>query len=315
VSYFKGFFMIDKENTGAKRATIVTMATAFGLIALKLSVGLMTGSITVLASAVDSCLDFLVSAFNAIAVRQAGRPSDEAYNYGRGKLEGMAATLEGGFILLSSLYIGRNALYRFAHPLSLSRSDLNVATGVMVVALVITAFLVAYLNRMAKLSRSLILEADAMHYRTDLLTGAGILTSLIAIRLTGWQRIDPIVALILAVYIAAASLPLMRKGLNQLLDRALDRVLVERIRAVAESHAMVNGVHEMRSRLSGDTYFIDFHLVLSESMSLGQAHRISDEIENRIRALETAKWSISIHLDPVDDSHRDQRLRGVRQPN
>ena len=154
----------------------------------------------------------------------------------------------------------------------------------------------------------MILEADALHYRTDLLTGAGVLAALIAIRLTGWQILDPLVALGLSIYIAAASLPLLRKGLGQLLDRSLDPVLVERIRSVAESHAMVNGVHEMRSRLAGDTYFVDFHLVLSESMTLGQAHRISDEIEDRIRALEPARWSINIHLDPVDDSRRDQRL-------
>jgi ferrous-iron efflux pump FieF len=106
-----------------------------------------------------------------------------------------------------------------------------------------------------------------------------------------------------------AAWPLLRKGLDQLLDRALDPGLVERIRHLAASHPQVNGVHEMRTRLAGDTYFVEFHLVLSESISLGKAHRISDAIENDIRALEQARWSINIHLDPVDDSHRDQKLR------
>ncbi len=305
-----GFADPEAARVIARKATLITTVTAFGLIAIKLTVGLMTGSITVLASAVDSCLDFLVSAFNAVAVRQAGRPSDEAFNYGRGKLEGLAASFEGAFILVSAVYIAWQSIQRLTHPQTLLPADLNIAAAVIVLSISVTGTLVFYLKRASKIARSLILEADAMHYRTDLLTGAGVLGSLIAIRLTGWQILDPLVALALSIYIAAASLPLMRKGLGQLLDRSLDPILVERIRSVAESHAMVNGMHEIRSRLAGDTYFLDFHLVLSESMTLGQAHRISDEIENRIRALEQVRWSINIHLDPVDDSHRDQRLMG-----
>jgi ferrous-iron efflux pump FieF len=293
----------------ARRATLVTMATAFSLIALKLGVGLWTGSITVLASAVDSCLDFLVSTLNAVAVRQAGRPSDAAFNYGRGKLEGLAAFAEAAFILLSAAFIGYQAYSRFISPQQLGIRQIDVAIGVMLASLIVTGFLVAYLKRAANSTRNLILEADALHYRTDLLTGVGVLISLIAIRFTGLDWLDPAIGLALAVYIAVAAWPLLRKGLDQLLDRALDPGLVERIHHLAASHPQVNGVHEMRTRLAGDTYFVEFHLVLSESISLGKAHRISDAIENDIRALEQARWSINIHLDPVDDSHRDQKLR------
>lgn len=293
----------------AKRATLITMATAFGLIALKLTIGIWSGSITVLASAVDSCLDFLVSTLNAVAVRQAGKPSDAAFNYGRGKLEGLAAFAEAAFILASAGFIGYQAISRFSAPIPLGTQQIEVALGVMAISFVITAILVSYLKRAASRSRNLILEADALHYRTDLLTGAGVLLSLGAIRLTGLTWIDPAIGLVLAVYIAVAAWPLLRKGLDQLLDRALDPALVERIRALAAAHPQVNGVHEMRTRLAGDTYFVEFHLVLSESISLGKAHRISDAIENDIRALDKARWSINIHLDPVDDSRRDQKLR------
>jgi ferrous-iron efflux pump FieF len=265
----------------------------------------------VLASAVDSCLDFLVSAFNAIAVRQAGKPSDESFNYGRGKLEGLAATLEGGFILVSAAYIAKQAIERLTTPSPIIAHELSWATWVMAISFCITAGLVFYLSRASKQARSLILEADAMHYRTDLWTNLGVLASLGTIHLSGWNFIDPMVAMGLAVYIAAASLPLLRKGLNQLLDRSLDARLVERIRDIANAHKEANGMHELRTRLAGDTYFVDFHLVLSENIPLGRAHRISDEIENQIRALEPARWSIQIHLDPVDDSRRDQKLAGL----
>jgi len=301
----------DAARRLTQKATLITSATAFGLILMKLTVGLTTGSITVLASAVDSCLDFLVSAFNAVATRQAGRPSDEAFNYGRGKLEGLAASFEGGFILVSAGYIGWQAMARLMRPQVLEAKNLDIAVIVMAVSLGVTYVLVRYLGRSAaQAAGNIILEADALHYRTDLWTGVGVLLSLFAIRLTGWNWLDPVIALGLAAYIAGAALPLLRKGLEQLLDRALDPVLIDRIRSVVASHAMVNGMHEMRSRRAGDTNFIDFHLVLSESMTLGQAHRISDEIENRIRALDPSRWSIQIHLDPVDDSRRDQRLRG-----
>ena len=109
--------------------------------------------------------------------------------------------------------------------------------------------------------------------------------------------------------VARASVPLMRKGLNMLLDRALESDLVERIRDLAMSHSgKVNGLHELKTRRSGDTNFVEFHLVFDEDIRLREAHRIADEIEMRIRKLEKARWIVNIHLDPVDDSRSDRTL-------
>jgi divalent metal cation (Fe/Co/Zn/Cd) transporter len=109
--------------------------------------------------------------------------------------------------------------------------------------------------------------------------------------------------------VAKAAIPLLRKGLNMLLDRALEEPLVEGIRHIAESHnGRVNGVHELKTRRSGDTRFVEFHLVFDEDITLREAHRIADEIEMRIRLLENGLWIINIHLDPVDDSNRDRKL-------
>jgi len=174
---------------------------------------------------------------------------------------------------------------------------------------VVTFILVRWLRKAARQTDNLVLEADALHYRTDVLTNGGILIALIIMRFTGFVMLDSIVALIMAAFIAYASLPLLGKGLNMLLDRALDAELVDRVRSIAANHSpLVNGVHEVRSRRSGDLHFVEFHLVFDEHTQLGVAHRVADEIEMRIRALKPVRWSVNIHLDPVDDSFRDHKM-------
>ncbi|MDB5048309.1 MAG: cation diffusion facilitator family transporter [Fibrobacteres bacterium] len=287
------------------------------LILVKLFVGLSTGAVVVLASAVDSMLDFLVSSFNVYAVRSAERPSDQTYNYGRGKMEGVAAFSEGLFILASALYILRQAIFkfltpgtfRFHLPKAIPTAGLTWAMAAMAFSLLITAALVAYLKKRAEESPSLIIRADTLHYQTDLLSNGGILVALLLIRLTGWAWLDPAIAVGVSLFVARAAIPLLRKGLAMLLDRALEEGLVENIRKIAESHShRVSNVHELKTRRSGDTNLVEFHLVFDENIKLREAHQIADEIEMRVRALEKARWIINIHLDPVDDSHRDQKL-------
>ncbi|HLP40465.1 MAG TPA: cation diffusion facilitator family transporter [Fibrobacteria bacterium] len=292
-----------------RRATLVAASASLLLICLKLGVGLATGTVSVLASAVDSLLDFLVSSFNAYAVRTSERPSDEIYNYGRGKIEGIAALLEGLFILGSAVYIMREALISFDRPEPLGAGNLRWAVLAMTLSLALTTVLVLYLTRLARRTRSLVVEADLAHYRVDLISNGSVLLALGIIRLTGWDWIDPLVALAVSVLVARAALPVLRKGLHMLLDRALDPSMVERIRALAEGHnRRVNGVHEVKTRRAGDTNFVDMHIVFDESIRLLEAHRIADEIEAGIRGLEPVRWVINIHLDPVDDSFKDGRF-------
>ncbi|MEO7425551.1 MAG: cation diffusion facilitator family transporter [Fibrobacteria bacterium] len=308
------------SHSAPRKATLMASLGALVLILVKLTIGLSTGTVVVLASAVDSALDFLVSSFNAYAVRSAERPSDQTYNYGRGKMEGVAAFSEGLFILASALYIMRQAIYKFMTPGSLDfhlpaplpAAGLGWAMAAMGFSLVLTYFLVGYLKKRAAESPSLIIRADTLHYQTDLLSNAGIFVSLVIIRFTGWAWLDPVVAMGVSLYVAKAAIPLLRKGLAMLLDRALDAELVEGIRRIAASHSdRVTGVHELKTRRSGDTNLVEFHLVFDEHIKLREAHRIADEIEMRVRALENARWIINVHLDPVDDSYRDQKLAAL----
>ena len=293
-----------------RKATLAASLASLLLILVKLAVGISTGTVMVLASALDSLLDFMVSSFNAYAVRSAEKPSDKVYNYGRGKMEGVASLLEGLFILASALYILRTAIFKFRSPASsISIHHINYAIGAMVFSLIVTWALVVYLRKMSAQSDSLIIRADTVHYQVDLLSNGGILAALILIRFTNWPWVDPIIAVGVSAYVGKAAIPLIRQGLNMLLDRALEEGLVENIRHIAESHSgRVTGVHELKTRKAGDTNFLEFHLVFDEDIKLREAHHIADEIEMRIRKLDKGRWIINIHLDPVDDSNRDRKL-------
>ena len=291
------------------RATRLTTAFSLSLVLIKVLTGFYTGSVAIFASAVDSFFDFIVSTFNAVAVRSAEKPGDKSYNYGHGKMEGLAATFEGLLILGTAVFIARQALIRMWQPSPISNASLNLAAGVMTLSLIASLGITIYLKRATKLSPSLVLEADALHYRTDVYSNAVILLGMLAIRWTGWQMADPLLALAVSIYIVKEALPLLRKGLDMLLDRSLSASLVESIQTLASTHSkLVNGVHELKTRRSGDTNFVEFHLVFDEHISLGQAHLVADEIEARIRDLEKAKWSINVHLDPEDDSVDDRQL-------
>lgn len=309
----------EDSHKAAHQGTFVATLTALVLIMVKLAVGVLTGTVVVIASAVDSFLDFVVSSFNVYAVRSAGRPSDPAYNYGRGKIEGVAAFSEGLFIMASALYILREAALKFIVPGSLGLhwrlpgpiavTALDWAMAAMTLSLAITAVLVWYLKRKVQESTSLILRADTVHYQTDLLSNGGILATLGLVRLTGWAWLDPVIGVAVAAYVAHAAVPLLRKGLAMLLDHALEDHLVDSIRAIADSTSpRVNGVHELKTRRSGDTNLVEFHLVFDEDIGLREAHQIADEIEAKVRALADTRWIINVHLDPVDDSFKDQKI-------
>ncbi len=299
------------KSTGmspSKKATLLTSGTALLLIIVKFTVGILTGTVSVLASAVDSLLDFLISTFNVFAVHNTEKPNDEAYNYGRGKIEGIASALEGLFIIISALFIIEQSILKWMNPEIIPKKDLLIAMAVMAFSMMITLVLVLTLKRLMKGSKSLVVQADALHYKTDLITNAGVLLVLFLIRLTGYQWLDPFIATAMALYITSSALPLVTRGWQMLLDRALESSLVDKIKSIAENSSdKINGFHELKTRHSGNTNFVEFHLVFDESITLLEAHHIGDEIEAKIRALENCPWVINVHLDPVDDSHRDQK--------
>ncbi len=291
--------------TPQRRATMVASATALFLICIKLVVGFMTGTVVIIASAIDSMLDFVVSLFNYWAVRESERPSDSQFNYGRGKIEAIASVFEGTIVTLSGFFIIYAAVSKLNTHAVTTKIDLSL--WVMAASSIVTFLLVLYLNKTAKATGSMVLQADALHYKTDLYTNAGIMVSLGLIAATGLDMIDPIVSIIIAVYIIGSAYGIIKEGLSVLMDKALDEETVAKIEDIVTSTSpRVHSYHHLRTRSAGTMFFVECHVVFDDKILLAEAHYIGDVIEDKIRHIDPdAKWVINIHLDPRDDSMKD----------
>ncbi len=286
-----------------KKATIVSSTTATILVIIKLFIGIMSGSVAVLASAIDSFLDLAVSNFNYFALHNSEKEPDERFNYGRGKIEALASVIEGLVVTLSGLYILYTAIDKLMHEQK--TSYLNESILVMAISFVITGALVMFLNHVAVKTNSLVIRSDALHYKTDLFTNAAILISLVVIHFTQFHMIDSILGILIAIYIIYAAYGLIKEGILVLMDIALPDELVEKIKKVIIRHPDIVDYHFLQTRGAGRDAFVSVHIVFNMATSLYEAHKVCDTIEHEIAKLDdTLQWSIVIHPDPYDDSGR-----------
>ncbi len=284
-----------------KKATIVSSCIATILIIIKLTVGVLSGSISVIASAIDSVLDLIVSAFNLFAITKSEKPADKEFNYGRGKIEALAAVIEGTIITISGFFIFYEAVKKAIENEPTKLLDISIM--IMSISIVLTIGLVIFLNYVAKKTNNLVIRSDALHYKTDIYSNGAILIALVLIHFTGIQLIDSIFGGAIAIYIIYSAYEIIKEGVLMLLDIALDKEIVEKIQDIIISENGVTDYHFLKSRKSGKTNFIDVHVVMTPNISLVEAHDISDSIEAKIKELDKdSEWSITIHLDPYDDS-------------
>ncbi len=283
-----------------KRATIIATMVATTLTIVKFSIGVASGSIAVLASAIDSLLDTVISIFNFFAIKKSEEKANEKFQYGKGKVQAIAGVIEGTIITLSGLYIIYEAISKAIY--AKETELLNSAILVMVLSIVVTFFLVRYLLSVAKKTDNIVIKSDALHYKTDLLSNGVILLSLIIVYFTGWNIVDAIFGLGIGVYIIYSAYEIIQEGVYILLDHSLDRDITTQIEQIIQSEPKVNGYHWLKTRTDGTNNFVEFHLVLEPDMTLLTAHRISDKIEEKIKKLDSKKrWIITPHYDPYDD--------------
>ncbi|HIQ50927.1 MAG TPA: cation transporter [Nautiliaceae bacterium] len=283
-------------------ATFVASITAFILAVSKVIVGIMTGSVAVIASAIDSLLDMVISIFNNIAVKISESKPDEKYNYGKGKIEGVAALFEGLFISGSGLYIIYESIKKIINHEKIVNIEYSIY--VMLFSMIMTLCLVVFLAYVVKKTNHLIIKSDLLHYKTDLLTNGAVLISLIIIKFTGFYYIDFILSILIGTYIIKEASKIIKDGLDVILDASLDFEIVEKIKEIIKKEPLVLDYHCLRTRKAGHRNFVDVHLVLTPDMKLKLAHTVIEKVENKIRELDLAKtWVINIHADPYDDSH------------
>jgi len=278
-------------------ARLSILAAAF-LIFIKLGTGWLTGSIAVWASLLDSAMDIFASTINYFAVRAAARPPDDDHAYGHGKAESLAGLFQAAVITLSGLFLIREAIRRLFQPHPTQAETLGVAT--MLIAIIISIALVARLRRVAKLTDSPALSADAVHFASDVWTNGGVLIALLLISLTGWNMIDPIISILISIYILASAMSVGRESVDVLMDRRLSPDVDERVAEIVSRFRDegVHGFHDLRTRRSGSQKFIDLHLEVERDQTLEAAHATSVRVLRTIEA-EIPRAKVQIHTDPA----------------
>lgn len=280
------------------RATKISMATATALAVMKLLVGALSGSLAVLASAIDSLLDIGMSLVNYLAVRQAEQPADENHPFGHGKFETLATLFQAAVISLSGGLILFEAVRRLLAGTSLQALDSGMA--VLLISAGASWGVTRHLRAVARETDSSALEADALHYAMDVYTNLGLCGGLLAIRLSGATWVDPALSLLVGLYIIKEAIDLLRHGLRDVLDAELPPQIREEVERLINAHShQLLGFHNLRTRRAGSQKIMDFHLTVCKDLTVKEAHDIADHLEKRIQQ-RIKGADVTIHIEPCD---------------
>ena len=274
----------------------LSIAVVIGLVALKVVVATMTGSISILAQAADSFLDLFAILVTFLAIVVAARPADEEHPFGHGKVENIAAIIQAMLIFTAGGLIIYSAVRRIIAGTTIELTEAGI--GAMLVSIIVSIFLSRHLLKVSQITDSISLEASARNIAADVYSAAGVLIGLVAIRFTGISILDPIIALAVALLILKAGYNVMKKSFGGLLDVRLPKAEEAEIKScIIEHYSELVGFHNLRTRKAGKQRYIDLHLVMPKNASVDEAHRMCDhleqDIENRLHYT-----NVTIHVEP-----------------
>jgi ferrous-iron efflux pump FieF len=282
-------------------ATYASVLVASVLILAKLVAWLATDSVSMLSTLLDSVLDVAASLVNLFAVRHALTPADREHRFGHGKAEPLAALGQSAFVAGSAVLLIVEVVRRFWRPQALENGEIGIL--VMMGSIAVTAVLVLFQRHVVRKTGSLAISADRLHYLGDVLVNSAVIVALVLTELLGWKWLDPAFGALIAAYILYTAWSIARSSFDMLMDRELPEEERQRIRSIATAHPQVRALHELRTRASGPSIFIQFHLEMAGEMSLYEAHRIADQVENQILAAYPGA-EVIIHEDPSGVAER-----------
>lgn len=298
---------VNQVSRAKIRAARVSIATAAGLAVIKLSTALMTGSLAVLSSAIDSLLDILMSGVNYLAIRQAEQPADQNHPFGHGKFETLATIIQSGVIACSGGWILFEAVRRLLRGAALERLGEGIA--VLILSTLVSIWIGRYLRRVARQTDSSALQADALHFSMDVYTNLALVIGLVVIAFVHLPWLDPVLSMLVACYILFEALRLVRHGIRDVLDEELPEAVRTEVARLIESHkGDLLDYHNLRTRRAGSQKIMDFHLTVCKHLSVEEAHEIADHLEKRIEQ-EIRGADVTIHIEPClreDCPGRDQ---------
>ncbi|WP_110416347.1 CDF family cation-efflux transporter FieF [Vibrio harveyi] len=295
-------------------ARLVTMAAwtativATLLLIVKVITWWVTGSVSLLASLIDSMLDIAASVVNLIVVRYSLQPADREHTFGHGKAESLAALAQAMFISGSAVFLILNGVERFFRPHELNAPELGVYVSLF--AMVVTFGLVMFQKHVVRVTGSQAIAADSLHYQTDLYMNGAIMVAL-GLSYFGVTQADAVFAVGIGIFILYSAFKMVSEAIQALLDRKLPDEELEQIRQECLKVEGVLGVHQLRTRMSGPTRFIQLHLELDDNLRLIEAHHIADKVEDNLLEL-FPEADVLIHQDPLSvvfGPERDQKAQ------
>ena len=289
----------NKKHTSLAHFAWLSIAAAILTITLKTVAYYLTNSVGLLSDAIESCIN-LAGAIMALAMLIiAARPADKDHNFGHNKAEYFSSGVEGILILIAAVFIGFASIQRLFDPQPVEKIGIGLIVSVVASLINLTVALVLF--KAAKQNNSITLEADAKHLMTDVWTSAGVLIGVGAVAITGWQRLDPIVALIVAGNIVWSGFSIVRKSVAGLMDIALTAKEQDAIQKVLESYKK-NGIeyHEILTRQSGSRQFVSFHALVPGNWTVHQAHLILVRIESELHNV-LPNIIVTSHLESLND--------------
>ncbi len=288
-----------------RRATYASVAVATVLILVKLVAFVLTDSMSILATLIDSMMDVAASVINLFAVRHALTPADEEHRFGHGKAEALAGLAQAAFISGSAMFLAFQASSRIFNPEPVSRSEIGI--GVMIFSIVMTILLVQYQRKIVRVTGSIAISADSLHYVSDVLVNLAVILALVLGSTLGWQRADPLFAMGVAAYVFYCAWNIVQQSMDQLMDHEMPDEQREKIRKIVLEHPDVRNMHELRTRESGQTQFIQMHLEMYGELQLKDAHKIAVDVEDIIKNA-YPRAEVLIHEDPAGIIEENQRV-------
>lgn len=287
----------------------LSIAAALATIGLKTAAWLLTGSVGLLSDAAESVVNLVAAIFALVVVTWAARPPDEDHAYGHEKADYLSAGVEGGLIIVAAASIAYSSVVRLIHPHAID--DVVAGIGVSVVASAINLSVARLLIREGRAHRSLALEADGRHLMSDVWTSVGVVAGVTAVALTGWERLDPLIGLAVALNIVVTGSSLIRNSAGGLMDRALttdERAAIDEVLARFAGEGDVR-FHALRTRRAGRRAFVSMHVLVPGEWSVQRGHDLVERIEADLRE-RLAPATVFTHLEPLEDpaSFEDTRL-------
>lgn len=295
----------------SRRPAVIAAFVAGCLTVAKLSVGVLTGSLAVLATAVDSLMDLTCSGLNVFFLGLARKPPDDEHRFGHGKAEALSGVIQATIIAMGGLFLAGHSVRELLTLTTVRSTTPGIIVSAISVPISLTLGL--YLRRQSRRLASVALRADAFHYLTDVGTSTVAAGALVAVRLTGIDAWDPIGSLAISGYIVFEAVRILKEAADELLDRGLPAAFeAEVTEVIASLGDDVQGYSDLRTRRSGKTVFIELRLRLDGEISFSRSHLLTEELIGRLRRRFGSSTQVMIDTDPVE---RDAGKGGLPAPH